>query len=178
MAGRHDRRYAAPGGGARRVAAALVRQPQRGVQAVRGAVRRQAARRENRLSPGDAANCRQYFATRPLIPVEGAKRDQPVRSAAGSGSGCAGFAERAARPDPQAVADRCSATAWIDLLLMAGEILHEEELAIWMQFNPRCGPGARLAAAEAARRRREQGTQQWPSIVSQSQVPRVRRSGA
>jgi glycosidase len=51
-------------------------------------------------------------------------------------------------------------------LLMAGEVLHEEELAIWMQFNPPA-----VAAAEAARRRRESGRQQWPSVVSHSEVP-------
>ncbi len=41
---------------------------------------------------------------------------------------------------------------------MAGEILREEELAIWMQFNP---PAAQ--AREAAERRRKSGPQQWPS---------------
>ena len=46
----------------------------------------------------------QYFATRPLIPVEGAKRDQPPRSAARSGKRCARFAQRAAGADSQAVA--------------------------------------------------------------------------
>jgi hypothetical protein len=55
-------------------------------------------------------------------------------------------------------------------LLIAGEILHEEELAVWMQFNPAAAQ-ARAAAEEAARRRRESGTQQWPSIVSRSDVP-------
>ncbi len=54
--------------------------------------------------------------------------------------------------------------------MIAGEILHEEELAIWMQFNPDAGR-ARSAAEEAARRRRESGKQQWPSIVSKSEVP-------
>ena len=55
-------------------------------------------------------------------------------------------------------------------LQIAGEILHEEELAIWMQFNT---PAAmtRRAAEEAARRRREAGLQQWPSITSTAQVP-------
>ena len=55
-------------------------------------------------------------------------------------------------------------------LLIAGEILHEEELAIWMQFNPDAAR-VRSAAEEAARRRRERGEQQWPSIVSHSDVP-------
>jgi glycosidase len=43
-------------------------------------------------------------------------------------------------------------------LVMAGEILHEEELAIWMQFNP---PG----------RRGRDGQQQWPSEFVHSEVP-------
>ena len=59
----------------------------------------------------------------------------------------------------------------LDRLLMIGsEILREEELAIWMQFNPDAGR-ARSAAEEAARRRRERGEQQWPATVSESQVP-------
>ena len=56
------------------------------------------------------------------------------------------------------------------LLQIAGEILHEEELAIWMQFNTPAAM-ARRAAEEAARRRREAGMQQWPSIASTAQVP-------
>ncbi len=52
------------------------------------------------------------------------------------------------------------------LLAIAGEILREEELAIWMQFNP---PAAQARAA--AERRRQSGQQQWPSIVSHSEVP-------
>ena len=55
-------------------------------------------------------------------------------------------------------------------LLIAGEILNEEELAIWMQFNPPAAQ-ARAAAEEAARRRREAGTQIWPSVVSRADVP-------
>ena len=48
-------------------------------------------------------------------------------------------------------------------LLIAGDILREEELAIWMRFNPqgstRLPPeaAAEARAAEAARRRRERG---------------------
>ena len=62
--------------------------------------------------------------------------------------------------------------------MIAGDILHEEELAIWMRFNPpnpESEAAARAAAAkaaeDAARRRREAGTQQWPSITSHSDVP-------
>src|ERR1035438_2583290 len=47
-------------------------------------------------------------------------------------------------------------------LQIAGEILHEEELAIWMQFNP---PDA------SAARRWESGRQQWPGMVSTAEVP-------
>src|SRR5580698_1185723 len=43
-------------------------------------------------------------------------------------------------------------------LLMASEVLREEELAVWAQFNP---PGTR----------RGQATQQWPSFVSHAEVP-------
>jgi len=51
-------------------------------------------------------------------------------------------------------------------LLMAGEILREEELAIWMQFNPQAAQ-----AREAAERHRQTGQQQWPSVVSHAEVP-------
>jgi hypothetical protein len=63
------------------------------------------------------------------------------------------------------------------LLSIAGEILHEEDLAIWLQFNPpnaateaAARAAAEAAAAAAAQRRRESGQQQWPSTVSQSEV--------
>ena len=52
------------------------------------------------------------------------------------------------------------------ILEVASEILQEEELAIWMQFNP-----AAQQAADAARRHRESGQQQWPTFVSHSEVP-------
>jgi glycosidase len=55
-------------------------------------------------------------------------------------------------------------------LMVAGEILHEEELAIWMQFNPPAAQ-AHATAQAAAQRRRETGQQQWPSIVSTAEVP-------
>jgi glycosidase len=55
-------------------------------------------------------------------------------------------------------------------LLIAGEILREEELAIWMQFNPAAAQ-THAAALAAAERRRQRGEQQWPSVVSESQVP-------
>jgi glycosidase len=107
----------------------------------------------------------EYFATRPLIPIPDAK---PVS-----------LLELLRAP---AVNSPASLSEQLDLirrlwkpllgdslerfLLMAGEILREEELAIWMQFNP---PAAR--AREAAERHRRAGQQQWPSVVSHSEVP-------
>ena len=111
----------------------------------------------------------QYFATRPLIPVEGAKAISlydllraPVSGAPASLSEQLSLIRKLWRPLLGDSMDR--------LLMMGGEVLHEEELAIWMMFNPDAAR-AQAAAEEAARRRREQGTQQWPSIVSESQVP-------
>jgi glycosidase len=96
-----------------------------------------------------------FFATRPLIPLAGAKpvsllellRAPAVRS-------------------PRSLSDQLEIIRqlWKPLLgdalerflLMAADILREEELAIWSQFNP---PGTR------------QGPQQWPSVVSHSEVP-------
>jgi glycosidase len=111
----------------------------------------------------------QYFATRPLIPIEGAKAislfdllDAPQSGAPSSLSEQLALIRKLWRP---LLGDS------LDRLLMTGsEVLREEELAIWMMFNPDAAR-ARSAAEEAARRRREQGTQQWPSIVSESQVP-------
>ena len=111
----------------------------------------------------------QYFATRPLIPIEGAKSislfdllGAPLSGAPSSLSEQLALIRKLWRP---LLGDS------LDRLLMTGsEILHEEELAIWMMFNPDAAR-ARSASEEAARRRREQGTQQWPSIVSESQVP-------
>lgn len=111
----------------------------------------------------------QYFATRPLIPVGGANAISlfdllraPVGGAPDSLSEQLALIRKLWKPLLGDSMDR--------LLMMGGEVLHEEELAIWMMFNPDAAR-ARAAAEEAARRRREQGTQQWPSIVSESQVP-------
>jgi glycosidase len=107
----------------------------------------------------------EYFATRPLIPLAGAKPmnllDLLRAPAVGS---------------PTSLKDQLALirTLWKPLLgdsleqflLIAGEILHEEELAIWMQFNP---PSAQAEAA--ARHRQKTGQPQWPSIVSHSEVP-------
>ncbi len=59
-------------------------------------------------------------------------------------------------------------------LLIAAEILHEEELAVWMQFNPpdaEANAAAAARAREAAERHRRFGQQQWHSIESHADVP-------
>lgn len=96
----------------------------------------------------------EYFATRPLIPLPNAKpmslldllRAPALRST--SLSEQLEIIRSLWRPLLGDALDR--------LLLMAGEILREEELAIWAQFNP---PGTR------------RGPQQWPSFMSQAEVP-------
>ncbi len=102
-----------------------------------------------------------YFATRPLIPLPDAKPMNLLDLLRAPAVGA-----------PRSLADQLALIRklWKPLLgdsleqylLIAGEILREEELAIWMQFNP---PDA------AAQRRRESGKQQWPSVVSTADVP-------
>lgn len=111
----------------------------------------------------------EYFATRPLIPIPGAKSVNlvellraPATAAPKSLREQLEFLRRLWKPLLGDALDR--------ILLTAGEILHEEELAIWMQYNPPAAQ-ARRAAEEAARRRREAGTQVWPSIASTADVP-------
>ena len=91
----------------------------------------------------------EYFATRPLIPLPDAKPmnllDLLRAPAVGS---------------PHSLSDQLALIRrlWKPLLgdslerflLIAGEILHEEELAIWMQFNP---PAAHAAEAPPRRQR-------------------------
>ncbi|MGA3048632.1 MAG: alpha-amylase family glycosyl hydrolase [Terracidiphilus sp.] len=112
---------------------------------------------------------REYFATRPLIPVPDSKPlnlldllRAPAVGAPLSLREQLDLIRRLWKPLLGEGIDR--------LLGIAGEILHEEELAIWMQFNPPAVQ-ARAAAEAAARRRRETGQQQWPSIVSTAEVP-------
>ena len=118
-----------------------------------------------------------YFATRPLIPVEGAS---PVslydllRAPAESAPGSLGEQLSVIRARWKGLLGE----GLERFLLIAGDILREEELAIWMRFNPPTAESeaaARAAAAraaeEAARRRREMGTQQWPGMTSHSEVP-------
>jgi glycosidase len=111
----------------------------------------------------------EYFATRPLIPLEGAAPMNLLELLRAPSVG-----------SPTSLSDQLALIRklWKPLLgedlerflLIAGEILHEEELAIWMQFNPPAAQ-AHAAAQAAARRRRDSGQQQWPSIVSTAEVP-------
>jgi len=118
-----------------------------------------------------------YFATRPLVPVANAR---PVS--------LLDMLRAPAMNSPLSLAEQLAMirTLWKPLLgdsmerylLVAGEVLHEEELAIWAQFNPpsaeaqaAASAAAQAAAEAAARRRRESGHQDWPSIVSHSDVP-------
>ena len=103
----------------------------------------------------------EYFATRPLIPVPDAKPMNllellraPALGAPRSLSDQLALIRRLWKP---LIGDSLE-----HLLAIATEILHEEELAIWMQFNP---------PDEAARRRRESGKQQWPGVVASAEVP-------
>jgi glycosidase len=98
-----------------------------------------------------------YFATRPLIPLPNAKPMNLLELLRAPAVGA-----------PRSLADQLALIRKLwkpllgdsleQLLLIAGEILHEEELAIWMQFNP---PDA------AAQRRRGKGQ----GIVASAEVP-------
>jgi len=97
----------------------------------------------------------EYFATRPLIPLVGTK---PVS--------LLDLLRAPALRSPRSLSDQLEIIRqlWKPLLgdaldrflAMAGEILREEELAIWAQFNP---PGTR------------RGAQQWPGPAGPPQVP-------
>ncbi len=111
------------------------------------------------------ARMKEYFATRPLIPLPGANAvsllellDAPLHGAPASLSEQLALIRKLWRPLLGTSLDR--------FLLMAGEILREEELAIWMLFNPEAA-----RAREAAERHRQTGQQQWPSIAGRSEVP-------
>jgi glycosidase len=116
-----------------------------------------------------------YFATRPLVPLEGAAPVNLLELLRAPSLG-----SRTSLSDQLALIRKL----WKPLLgeelerflMVAGEILHEEELAIWAQFNPpsaqtEAEAKARAAAEAAAQRRRESGQQQWPSVVSTAEVP-------
>jgi glycosidase len=97
----------------------------------------------------------EYFATRPLIPLPGAKAISLLD-----------MLRAPALRSPRSLSDQLEIIRqlWRPLigdslerfLLMAADVLREEELAVWAQFNP---PGTR------------QGPQQWPSFVSHAEVP-------
>ncbi|HVZ85093.1 MAG TPA: alpha-amylase family glycosyl hydrolase [Terracidiphilus sp.] len=110
----------------------------------------------------------EYFATRPLIPVEGARvnlLDLLRAPAAGAPTSLSKQLDLIRQLWKNLLGDSLDR-----ILQVAGEILREEELAIWMQFNP-AAADTRARAEEAARRRRERSEQQWPSLVSKSEVP-------
>jgi len=104
----------------------------------------------------------EYFATRPLVPIADSKPVSLLELLRAPAVG-----------SPRSLSDQLALIRRLwkpllgdsleRLLLMAGEVLHEEELAIWMQFNP---PGSQ--AALAARRGQKQRGQ---SVVSHSEVP-------
>jgi len=97
----------------------------------------------------------EYFATRPLIPLPGAQAVSLLD-----------LLRAPALRSPRSLSDQLEIIRqlWRPLLgdmlerflAMAAEILREEQLAIWAQFNP---PGTR------------RGAQQWPSFMSKSEVP-------
>ena len=97
----------------------------------------------------------EYFASRPLVPFPGAK---PIS--------LFDLLRAPALRSPRSLSDQLELIRqlWKPLLgeslerflLMAADVLREEELAVWAQFNP---PGTR------------QGPQQWPSFTSSAEVP-------
>jgi len=97
----------------------------------------------------------EYFATRPLIPLPGAKAMSLLD-----------LLRAPALKSPRSLSDQLEiirelwkpllGDAFERLLLLAEEILREEELAIWAQFNP---PGTR------------RGPQQWPAPAGPPEVP-------
>jgi glycosidase len=110
-------------------------------------------RKVTQLLPG-------YFATRPLIPMRGSPPINlfdllraPAVSAPGSLFDQLALIRRLWKP---LIGDSLD-----QLLLMAAEILREEELAIWRQFNP----------ADAAEAHRREADRQSPFTESHSEVP-------
>jgi glycosidase len=110
----------------------------------------------------------EYFAKRPLVPIPGATAVSLLELLSAPAKGA-----------PRSLKDQLELLRklWTPLLgdamerflMIAGEILREEELAIWMQFNPDAAR-TRAEAAEAARLRRERGEQQWPTVASTAEV--------
>ena len=97
-----------------------------------------------------------YFATRPLIPLPGAKPMNLLE-----------LLRAPAVAAPRSLADQLALIRKLwkpllgesleQLLQIAAEILHEEELAIWMQFHPHGGTA--------------QQAKNEPSIIATAQVP-------
>ena len=100
----------------------------------------------------------EYFATRPLVPLPGAKAISLLE-----------LLRAPALRSPRSLSDQLEIIRglWKPLigdslerfLLMASEVLREEELAVWAQFNP---PGTRRGQGQQ---------QQGPSFVSHAEVP-------
>jgi glycosidase len=99
----------------------------------------------------------EYFASRPLVPVPGAKAISLLE-----------LLRAPALRSPRSLSDQLEMIRqlWKPLigdslerfLLMASEVLREEELAVWAQFNP---PGTKQG----------ERPQLWPSFVSHADVP-------
>ena len=97
----------------------------------------------------------EYFATRPLVPLPGAKAMSLLE-----------LLRAPALRSPRSLGDQLEIIRELwkpllgdsleRLLLLAGEILREEELAIWALFNP---PGTR------------RGPQRWPGPPGPAEVP-------
>lgn len=111
----------------------------------------------------------EYFATRPLVPLPGQGSVTVLEMLHAPAKG----APKSLREQLELLRSLWRpllGDALDHLLTTAGEILQEEELAIWMMYHPQAAD-ARAAAEEAARRRREQGSQQWPFMPSTAEVP-------
>ncbi len=111
----------------------------------------------------------EYFATRPLIPVADAAPmsllemlSAPLAGEPGSLAAQLDLIRKLWKPLIGITLDR--------FMEMASEVLHEEELAIWMQFNPPAAE-ARAAAEAAARRRWETGQHLTGGPVATAEVP-------
>jgi glycosidase len=104
----------------------------------------------------------EYFATRPLIPLADAKPMNLLELLRAPAMGAA--TSLSAQLDLiRKLWKGLLGEALEKFLLIAREILHEEELAIWMQFHPE--------TLEAAARRRRESGQHGPVDFSHAEVP-------
>ena len=106
----------------------------------------------------------EYFATRPLIPIAGATPlslldllRSPAQRSVTSLAEQLEIIRGLWRPLLGDVLDR--------MILRAGEVLREESLAIWAQFNP---PGRRTPEEETQRQRQQQ---HWTEVIATAEVP-------